>query len=136
DKDQERFRELDALPADQRSEDEFTELQEHLTAYGEAVEKELQSIVEPKREALRSNDISALVDMVREDRIEGQGSEEFMHTYAMQSWLVGTRNTVGGWPKFKSAEELHDAPAEVIAALKETFEDLEQTERGVASGNS
>lgn len=136
DRDQERFKELDATPADQRNADEFEELQRHLVAYGEAVTAELEKIVAPKKAALESKELSDLVDMIREDRIEGQGSEEFMHTYAMQSWLVGTLKTRGGESRFKSQAELQSAPSEVIAALKETFEDLEQTERGVAQGNS
>lgn len=136
DADQERFKELDAMPAESRPADEYTELQSHLAAYGEAVNEELEKIVAPKRKALESNDVDALVALVRTDRIDAQASEEFMHTYAMQSWYTCTLYTPGGKPRFDAIESLRTSASEVITALKLAFEDLEQTERGVASGNS
>jgi hypothetical protein len=76
--------------------------------------------------------------MVRDQRIEGMGSDEFMHVYAAHSWLVGTLRKPDGEQRFASMEALQAAAPEVITALKATFEDLEssQSQKGVVQGNS
>lgn len=132
--DQRRYKELE-------DGDERTELESHLDAYSAKLEEAAKAIVEPKKAALRSNDLPALVNLIREQRIDLQASAAFMDTYNAYSWLTGTFTSAAtatrssGKPSFASIEELEQAAPEVIDALRETFNDLENTERG-AAGNS
>jgi hypothetical protein len=87
--------------------------------------------------ALEGLDISALIDKLRDLRIDTQSVEEFMNTYSVQSMFVGTRiKEHSAQLRFESMEAMRDAPPEVIDALREAFTDLEKTaEEGVGKGS-
>jgi hypothetical protein len=134
--DRQRYVELQSLDEAERPTEEFAELEKHLTAYGEALEAAHNEIVEPKRQALAGRDVNDLADLVREQRIDGEAQEDFMHTYSTWEWLVGTLRCPGGERRFASLEAMQAAAPEVIAALEGTFDDLERTFDGGATKNS
>jgi hypothetical protein len=136
DRDQRRFQELQALPDDERNDDEFAELGRHLARYAEKVKERHDEIVKPKREALTERGVNGLIDLVRDQRVNAAGTEEFMHVYSTWSWLVGTLKRPGGepvWPPDPSV--LRDVAPEVLNEVKEVFEDLERTEQQGSEGN-
>jgi hypothetical protein len=125
--DRQRYVQLQSLDEVDRPAEEFAELERHLTAYGEALEALHKELVEPKRQALAGRDPGELAELVREQRIEGEAQEEFMHIYSTWEWLVGTLRCPGGERRFVSLEQMQAAAPEVIAALDQTFDDLERT---------
>ena len=50
DEDQQRFKELDAKPEDERPKDEYDELERHLAAYNDAVDKRRAELEKPRRD--------------------------------------------------------------------------------------
>lgn len=137
DDDQERFRELAAMDEEDRPADEWTELETRLMAYNAAIEEKVEEARKPKREALEAKDINALIDLVRDQRIEADAMEAFMHTYAIWQWVSCTRRTPNGVVLWSDVGELRDATTEVLEGLKDTYEDLERTSREAANqGNS
>jgi hypothetical protein len=137
--DQTRHLELVELPEDQRPADEFAELERHLTAYNEALVARHAEIMKPRREGFETRDLNDLIDELRSERIGGQASEEFMHVYSAESWLVGAQRYKNGPPCFADSKALAAAAPEVIDALQATFDDLEQTKARIgvdAEGNS
>ncbi len=128
DEDQQRFKELDAKPEDERPKDEYEELERHLAAYNDAVDKRRAELEKPRRDSLEERDLNSLIDMVRDEKITAESTGEFMHVYSAYSWLVGTLVKPQGEQRFQSLEQLEGAAPEVIEALKATFDDLERTE--------
>lgn len=142
DHDQERLNELDALPEDQRPADEYRELGEHVMAYSEAINKALEDARVPRREALSARPIADLIDLLRTQRIEQQGTEEYLHWFGSWEIIAGTyavEPDVTGRPTrhlFKHADELAEADAEVVFALKAAFDKLRIAQQEAATGNS
>lgn len=134
--DQTRYDELEKMPEDERPADEYAELGRHLVAYHEAVRSRQTELIEPKRAELEALSTPALVDRIRNQRVDSHSNEEFAHVYAAESWFVGTLNRPRGEPTFKTREALRDSAAEVIDALKDAFEDLERTQNRGTAGNS
>jgi hypothetical protein len=135
-KDQERHEELKALPEDERPKDEFDELGRHLAAYAAAVRERQEEIVAPKRKALEERGVNALLDLVRDQRINAASTDEFMHVYSTWTWLVGTLKQPGGdpvWPPNPAL--LVDVAPEALEEVKELFEDLETTQQQGLEGN-
>lgn len=138
-RDQARYTVLQGLPEDQRPKDEYDELTRHLAAYNEKVQKRVDELQKPRREALEKRDISSLIDEIRDDRIQSEGTDEFNFVYGQHEWHVGTLVAPGGERRFPSLEALQEAAPEVVAALKAAYNDLERTrntERPAAQGNS
>lgn len=150
DDDRRRFRELEdahekKLAEDHEAQppDELKMLREQFKRYGEAVDAALKVIQRPKYDALESRTMDEIIDLVLGDRIELEGDAEFNHVYGYWSWYYGTyRTTLDGRGKhitryFASIDELREAEEEVIAALEETFRDLETARRRRSpAGNS
>lgn len=139
-KDFERARELEAMPEDQRPAEEFEELRQHTTKYMDAVTAKRDEIQKPQRDALMSRETDELIEMVRKDRIEQEGSNSFMETYSKWEWYLGTLKPVEeGSPSvrvFESIEHLEGAAPEVVDALDRTFTMLERAMQGGQTGNS
>lgn len=135
-RDQERLRELEEADPEQRPTDEYEELLRHTTAYHQAVEESRSQLQEPRRQALLDKGIDELIDLVRDDRITADATQEFMHVYATWTWLAGTYRSDRSGRRFGDIQHLQDADEEVIDALKEAFERLEIDHQKAASGNS
>lgn len=134
--DQQRFEELAALPEADRPADEFASLERHLASYQDALKERHEAILKPRRDALSARDLNDLLDEMRADRIKAIGDEEFMHMYSLGSWLVGVRRSKNGPHVFSDEDAIDEAAPEVIEALKETYDDLEQSKAQMdAEGN-
>lgn len=134
-RDQVRLNELRELPEDKRPKDEFEELNRHTAAYEAALDEQIKERSKPRREALEALDINALIDKVRDDRIEQGSQDEFLHVYQTWEWLVGTLTQVGGEPRFKSLDEMRSAAPEVLTELREVFQDLDRSNAQEIQGN-
>lgn len=136
--DQRRYQELNAKGEGERNEEEFRELERHIGNYADELRKKVDEIQKPQREALEAQDINALVDQVREQRIVAASGQAFVDAYREWEWYYGTLkaqagSVSAGERRFRSREELIGSDAAVIEALRETFADLEQA---ASAGNS
>lgn len=141
-RDRQRYQEQFALPAAERQSPEFEELVDHLAAYEKAVEDRTREIQKPRRAALEEHDMSALIDLVRDQRIESEATEVFQHVYSTWQMFLGTHSQM---PKtsvdqsqlrFASREHMEGADGTVIEALTEAYGDLERTmQQGKVPGN-
>lgn len=129
--DDKRFHELKEMDPEQRPQEEYDELDRHLAGYTEKVEAALRELQKPRRESLEGRDINSLIDEVREDRIATAAMEDFNVAYSTWEWYLCSYVTPNGLRRFESIKAMHAAAPEVIAGLKETFNELE---RGFGEG--
>lgn len=147
--DQERFRELSPLPDEERPTDEWKELVEHLASYAREVEAEIERVQKPRREALENAGLTALLDKVRERRIDAEGRRVFMDTFTFWQTYVGTLAIPEGFdadhitqatmPReriFTEESQLRDIDPLIGARLAEAFENLEGALASLTPGNS
>jgi hypothetical protein len=147
--DQERFRTLEAMDADKRPEDEWKTLVIHLADYAKAIEKRLDEIQEPRRQALRDLGLNGVLDKVREQRIEADTRAIFMDTYSFWQMYVGTlvipegfdpenitRETMPRKRYFETEEALREADPAIVSKLQDVFETLESNLGSLTAGNS
>lgn len=129
--DQDRLQHLSSLPEEDRPGDEFQELERHLANYNETVDERREKEQQPKREAMSSQSAEELIGMVREARIEAEANEDFMRTYSLWEWYIGTmkpRPVAKGLPNervFGDVQHLQQAAPEVISELERVFGELE-----------
>lgn len=129
--DQERLRHLTGLPEEERDADEFSELERHCEKYEKALKDKQDEISKPQRDALSGMEIVDLIDQIRDFRIEAEANEDYMRVYSLWEWYIGTlkpRPAEKGLPNervFGDVNHLKEAAPEVIAALEETFAQLE-----------
>lgn len=129
--DQERLRHLNSVPEEERDADEFAELERHCAKYEEALKAKQDEISKPQRDALSGMEIVDLIEQIRDFRIEAEANEDYMRVYSLWEWYIGTlkpRPAEKGLPKervFGDVNHLKEAAPEVIAALEETFAQLE-----------
>lgn len=135
DADQQRYQHLLTQTEEERPQAEFEQLEAHLDVYATTLSERLEELVAPKRVALLERDISDLIDETRNARIEARSQAEFAHTAAVWTWFYGALRDADGEQVFPTLEALEAAPAELIDALKATFEDLTRTAAG-DKGNS
>jgi hypothetical protein len=140
--DRNRLNALAAMADDDRPQEEYEQLGNHIAKYGDRVREVIDDIERPLREALAEKDLDTLIDLVTEDRIQAEAAQEFEDTYSLWEWYIGTselfKREQPGHPdqrKFTDIEKLKAAPAEVISALAEAFTELD-AEAGRALGNS
>lgn len=130
--DRERLRALEGVPAEERNEEEFEELQKHVGAYVDAVNAERDEIQAPLKSSLEAKSLDELLDLVRENRIQGIAREASEEAYAVWQWYVCTLKPKDpakpGFPServYGSIDHLKAAAPEVILALREAFQDIE-----------
>lgn len=139
DQDAQEYRRLSALPEDERGE-EFERLHADMESYREALQARVDEELNGQVERLRALPRAELLDEERRRRVELITNEAYNHTYYTWAIYVGVRDSkeFSSTRRFKSLEELHAAPPEVVQALRDKIADLElrMYERGGASGNS
>lgn len=137
DEDREKYQELSTLPEEDRDEEQIARLESHLNAYAAEVDEAVKRISGPRRAALLERDINALLDIVRDARIDVESNENFLFEYAALEWLICTLRKPEGDPVFVSREAMERADSAVIDAIKATYNDLEKSyQRGGGPGNS
>lgn len=118
-------------------EEELKRLDDHIRAYNAAVDERRAEIEKPRREALDAKDISELLDMLRDQRIDVDSNAQFMHTYSLFQWLACTlRDPKSAVRIWSERSQLDQAAPEVIFAVQDTFQDLDRTRQEVMQGNS
>lgn len=121
-----RLDELRAGPEEQRSEDELAVIRRHLEEYEQAMKDAVEERQEPYRRGLEGKPIEDLVGLIREKRIDAQGTEEFLHTYNAWSWFLGTLNPGDRRTRiFNNIAEFQSAPPPVIEGIQNAFRLLE-----------
>lgn len=140
--DRTRLAALNALLEENRDQEEFEALEKHLTAYADKVRETIDQIQKPIKEALEERSMDDLIEIVTEDRIQAEATQEFEDVYSLWEWFIGTirlrTKTAAGHPNeryYSDIEQLKAAPPEVISGLSSAFEDLD-AEAGRALGNS
>lgn len=153
DQDREEFARLtaaeDEIPDDERS-DEWKQLRKHVESHVDAVRTRLDELQKPRREELASRGPDALVQLVREKRVEEAANIAFLDVYNIWQWFVGTykvrkHETLNKpyeqmWSEIGSA--LNPQPGQmvfedrdVIAGLRETYNDLSVAQQRASAGN-
>lgn len=139
--DAEEFRRQSALPEDERDEEEYERLQRDMLDYADAVKEGVDKQIATEKAALEAMDPKDVLDIERRSRIEDVSQEMYYHIYYKWAAYIGARvPTTSGFSsrrKFEKPEDLHAAPPEVVAALREKINTLEMRTvvRGEAAGN-
>lgn len=129
-------REAGDLDEDQLSE-EMASLLKHIQRYNDLIDKRREELTEPRKQALEQRDINALLDMLRDLRIDADSNEHFSHEYNALQWFHGTFKTPGAELTFASRKAMQKADTAIVEGLQETFNDLAKTQqRGGGPGNS
>lgn len=135
DNDKDRYTILAALPAAEREEDEFLDLQTHLAEYETRCREYFDAIQKPKRDTYLAMDELDLLNLVRRKRIERIGTEEFVRAFDTHMWLsCAYTDENSGQPSFRDLDHLKNASSPVLTALAEIFVDLQKTSQA-AAGN-
>lgn len=90
DADRERYAELAELPTEKRPAEEWTELDETITAWGKRVEELRDAAEAPLRESLAGKTVDELLDLIRQDRITEEGTAAFLDEWVRQNIIAGT----------------------------------------------
>ena len=113
-------------------EEDFVVLQMLVGAYVEAVNAEREEIQRPLKESLEAKTLDELIELVRENRIQGIAKEASEEAYAVWQWYICTLKpkdpTKPGFPServYGSIDHLKAAAPEVILALREGFQEIE-----------
>lgn len=127
--DQRRFNDLRAMSPEDRAgqQEEYDELTAHLAAFNDAVNARLEELRAPERDVLLDRDLDELLEMIRKDRVQRAAEKQFGTVYSRWEWLACTLSAPGGSQRFKDMDALAQAAPEVLDALDDTFNDLEQT---------
>lgn len=142
-RDQERMREIIAMPEDEQPADERDELVRHLDGWADAIEAATSAAQERRKEAFRAMDDGQLLDHLRTQRIEAEGEREYMHVYGLWEMVAGAYQ-VEPHPSlrrphkhhFRDPGELREQAPEIIDALRETLDQLRVAQQRAAQGNS
>lgn len=130
--DRERLRALEQVPPEDRNEEEFEELKKHVGAYVDAVNSEREDLQRPLKESLEAKALDELIELVRENRIQGIANEASEEAYAVWQWYICTLKpkdpSKPGFPServYGSIDHLKAAAPEIILALREGFQEIE-----------
>jgi len=106
--------------------DELDSLTRHLDKYDEAFEAAYQARIKPRRESLMAQSLDELVDQIRDDRINADAEDAFMHVYSTYMKLAGTLKKPRGEHVWKDIAPMKESAPEVIEDLDAAFQDLER----------
>lgn len=133
DEDRERLRALEEMSAEERPEEEYIHLKDHLEEHTKLVNDRRDEIQEPRRQSVADKTIDELIDIVREQRIDASGQGERRQEYAKWEWYIGTFKPKSpdkpGFPServFASIDDFTHAPPEQIDAISELISRLDR----------
>lgn len=130
DQDREEYQRQLELDEEARSED-YPELEKTVAAHSKAIEAEMAKIQEPRKKALLERPMDELIDVIRRDRMEQQGTEAYLHTFNTWQWYACTYKprADGKRPKERVWSDInamkYESDGDVILSLRQTFEELE-----------
>lgn len=141
-RDQLRLREINDMPEEERPEEEMAELLRHVEAYGDDLEKATDERYQPRKEALMALELNALIDQMRDQKIEADAERAFLDTYNTWEWFVctlkGVPKAAGKAPgerRFSSIEAMKGSAPEVVVGIEFAFEELTLDARRASAGN-
>lgn len=147
--DQERFRSMQSMTSDERSEEEWQTLINHLAKYAQAIEDKTTEIQAPRRQALEALGLDGLLEKVRERRIDAEGRRVFNDTYSFWQIYSGALKLPEGFdpdnvtmetmPReriFATEQELRECDALIATNIQLAFEALEGALSSMTAGNS
>lgn len=133
DDDRERLRALEGLPDEERPTEEYEHLKAYLPEHTAKVNARREEIEKPAKEAVKDKPIEELVEIVREQRIEGLGNTARAEEYSKWEWYISTFKPKSpdkaGFPNeraFAHINEFTSAAPELIEAVAQIFTDLER----------
>jgi lipopolysaccharide biosynthesis regulator YciM len=111
--------------------DDFEELEATMGRYSKAIEEAMERIQKPRRDNWMAMEMSELIDIVRQDRIEEAAGEAYLHTFNAWQWYVCTyKPRAIGVPNERYFSDFNvmrfETPTEVVLTLRAAFEELEQ----------
>lgn len=128
DQDREEYARVKDLPEDKRPED-FEQLESAVAEYSKDVQAELERIQKPKSEHFMSLGEDELIDMVRRERINQQGTAAYLQAYqAWQAYTCTYRCGVKGdgvriWTDINQMR--NEADTDIVLGVKVAFDALE-----------
>jgi hypothetical protein len=133
DADKERLRVLEGMPEAERPEDEFTTLRKTISDHTQLVNEHLAAIEQPRKDSLADRSIEDLVEIVRDQRIDGLANTAHSEDYAKWMWYTCTFTpkppSKPGFPSeryFPDITIFLQAPSEVLEAIADTVTRLER----------
>jgi hypothetical protein len=143
DEDIARAEELARKPEAERPADESAELERHIAAYNEAVEKARDLRAKPRRDAFANTDFADLISQIRDSRITAEGKSQFNRTFTMWEITLGTYiaqgHEDGKWHPteryFGDVEAVASADPEALHILANAYTNLERQFNRGAVGN-
>lgn len=135
-----RFRELDAMPSEERPGEEHSELDAHIQAYGKRVDELVEQAEKPVRESLASHGIDELLDIIRDDYRTAQGNQAFYDTWLRLCLVAGCYRPAADGKRptvacFDRSEELAALTPEEAGELRRAFVELEGAfQQGLGNG--
>jgi hypothetical protein len=136
-----------AKPEEEQSE-EFKQLGKRIGEYIDELKVRVEAIQEPKRAALAERGIDGVIEVLRKQRIEDEGDGAFLQVYNEWMWYVCTLKPVENgvahervWCDLGHVNDpqpgtMWAAAPEVIEAVEQAFNELDQALRQAARGNS
>jgi hypothetical protein len=143
DEDRERLRALEAKPEDDRSEEEFTSLNDRIAEHTRLVNERRDLIQAPKRQAVQDKSVEELAAIVREARItqaaEAKRREDYLKWELYICTMAPKNPEKPGFPSeraFGSIDHFAAASPEQLEAITETVTDLEKEAADNLKGSS
>lgn len=148
--DQEEFARLGESEPDDGHSEEYNRLKTHINSYVDAVRARLDELQKPRREELASRGPDALVQLVREKRVEEDANNAFLDVYNVWQWFIGTYKVKRHESRRRPYEQmwseigspLNPQPGQmvfedrdVINALRVVYADLSVAMQRASSGN-
>lgn len=128
DQDREEYMRRKDLPEDERG-DDFEELEKQLGRYGEDVTEQLKLIQQPRLDHFNSLDMEALIDIVRRERIQQQGTDAYLQEYNAWQMYVGTvkpvEKGVPGQRVWADIQDMRNEDGDLILLVKEAFDQMD-----------
>lgn len=133
DDDKERLRALEDLPEEERPEEEFTELRKSISEHTRLVNETRERIEQPRKEEIEGRPMEDLVEIVRDQRIDGLCNTAHSEEYAKWEWYVCTFKPKSpdkpGFPnerQYTSINEFMAAAPEALEAIADAITKLER----------
>lgn len=133
DADKERLRVLEAMPEEERPEEEFTTLRKTIAEHTRLVNVAREENERPRREALADKTIEQLIDIVRDQRIDNHANTAHSEEYAKWVWYICAMKPKAldkpGFPNerlFASIQDFLHGPPELLEVIAETMTRLER----------
>lgn len=139
--DLEELNRLKEMPEDDRDAETFEQVQNSVMLFGAAFDKEVTERTAREIEGIERLSDEAVMDIVRQNRIEAAGEQAFLRDYYLWVMFIGAREPdMTVFPekrKFATIQKLKNTAPEIAKALRLKITELENAfgDKGGGSGN-